>query len=476
MRTLHWFREDMRVTDNTALYHAANQSEEGCIAVYIITPKTWQDHDMAACRVDFILRGLRELNSRLMALNIPLLVETVDYFHNTPDLLLSICQQYKINAVHFNKQYEVNELQRDNAVATLLSSHDIRVCAHHDTTIIEPERIRSKQNNHFTVYSFYRKAWIAYYKIYPVSLLPMPRHQSKPVFLNQAINLPEKITGFDSVVKPDYWPSGEAAAKNRLNYFIENIVSNYKLLRDFPAIDGTSKLSPYLACGMLSARQCLDAVLSFNQGHLSQGNEGAVQWINELIWREFYKMILVCFPRVSRHRAFKLNTEKIIWTTNEAHFSAWKAGKTGFPLVDAAMRQLQEIGWMHNRLRMVTAMFLSKQLWLDWRLGERFFMQHLIDGDLAANNGGWQWSASTGNDAVPYFRIFNPTTQSQRFDPKGVFIRQYCPELAHLDNVSIHQPYADQGLFSAQLDYPQPIVDYKSTRAKAIEAFKLLSP
>ncbi|NNM58443.1 MAG: deoxyribodipyrimidine photo-lyase [Legionellales bacterium] len=474
MRTLHWFREDLRITDNTALYYATNQTDEGCLAVYIITPKTWLDHDMAPCRVDFILRGLHVLNEQLMRFNIPFLIQIVDSFFDIPDLLLTICHKYKIDAVYFNKQYEVNELERDHKVSSLLKLHGTAVYSYHDQTIIEPQLIRSKQNTAFTVYGFYRKAWVAYYQQNPVSLLPLPRQQSKPVSLITPTIFPSEIPGFDNSIKSDYWPSGEIAAKKRLDYFIANIISDYKINRDIPSIDGTSKLSPYLACGMISARQCLEAAVRFNQSQLASGNEGAMQWLDELIWREFYKMILVYFPRVSRHKPFKLNTDKLNWLNNEEYFSAWKRGNTGFPLVDAAMRQLQETGWMHNRLRMVAAMFFSKQLWLDWRLGERFFMQNLIDGDLAANNGGWQWCASTGNDAAPYFRIFNPITQSQRFDPEGRFIRQYCPELNHLDNTAIHQPYAKHDIFSTSLHYPQPIVDYKSTREEAIKQFKNL--
>ncbi|HAL67580.1 MAG TPA: deoxyribodipyrimidine photo-lyase, partial [Pseudomonas sp.] len=228
-----------------------------------------------------------------------------------------------------------------------------------------------------------------------------------------------------------------------------------------------------LAAGVISPRQCLHAALAHNRGEFDSGSSGVQTWINELLWREFYKHILTGYPQVSRHRAFRAHTEALPWRNAPKEFEAWQQGRTGFPIIDAAMRQMLATGWMHNRLRMLTAMFLSKNLLIDWRLGERHFMRHLIDGDLAANNGGWQWSASTGTDSVPYFRIFNPVSQSQRFDPKGRFIRQWVPELQDIDDKNIHDPGKCHGLIDANL-YPSPIVDLHSSRQRALQAFKEL--
>jgi deoxyribodipyrimidine photo-lyase len=232
-------------------------------------------------------------------------------------------------------------------------------------------------------------------------------------------------------------------------------------------------LSAYLAAGVISVRQCLHAVLSRNHGELDSGNPGAVVWINELLWREFYKHILVGFPRVSMGRAFRRDTEALPWRHAPDELAAWQQGRTGYPIVDAAMRQLLATGWMHNRLRMVAAMFLSKNLLIDWREGERWFMRHLIDGDLAANNGGWQWSASTGTDSVPYFRLFNPHSQSRRFDPEGRFLRQWLPELDALSDRQIHDPSSAGALF-LPAGYPPPIVDLGMSRARALDAFRNL--
>ncbi|HET8790953.1 MAG TPA: FAD-binding domain-containing protein, partial [Modicisalibacter sp.] len=267
------------------------------------------------------------------------------------------------------------------------------------------------------------------------------------------------------------WPAGQDAAADRLERFLRYRGRHYRQQRDFPAIRGTSELSPYLALGMISHRQCLQAAMSDNDGHLADGDIGLTTWVNELIWREFYQHIAFGFPKVCRHRPFQQPTEGLAWRDDEAGFAAWCEGRTGYPIVDAAMRQLVQTGWMHNRLRMVTAMFLSKHLLVDWRRGEAFFMQHLIDGEFAANNGGWQWAASTGTDAAPYFRIFNPTTQSQRFDPQGDFIAEFIPELAEIAPKARHAP---SGELLETLDYPSPIVDHKAARARALDAFKSL--
>jgi len=220
---------------------------------------------------------------------------------------------------------------------------------------------------------------------------------------------------------------------------------------------------------VISPHDCLRAAIKANGGKLRNGKNGLDTWISELIWREFYRHILVGYPRVSMSQPFKAATRKIKWNSNDEHLAAWKEGRTGFPIVDAGMRQLQAEGWMHNRVRMITAMFLTKDLFMDWRLGEQHFMRHLIDGDLASNNGGWQWSASTGTDAAPYFRIFNPTSQSTKADPDGDYIRRYVAELSEVTGKAIHDPPAD---LREKLGYPLPLVDHKKARQAAIEAFK----
>ncbi len=469
MRCLVWFREhDIRCADNHALYHASKMATNGVIGVFIISPKEWQSHDIASCRIDFILRNLKCLSEELARLNIPLLIIHATSATEIPQLLLKLMQKHLIDGLFLNEQYELDELRRDQKVTLLFKKHNITIATYTDQVILKPGEVRTLSNSFYTIFTPFKKAWLNRLKEFGgISILPCPKKQIALEIKSDAV--PNNIVGFISKIDYNLWPAGEHYAQQHLKTFIINRLSNYQTDRDFPAINGTSTLSPYLTSGIISPRQCLHAVLEINKGQLDQGNIGALTWVSELIWREFYKHILIGFPRVCMHRAFKLATEKLPWDNNKDLFSKWQLGQTGFPIIDAAMRQLNNIGWMHNRLRMLVAMFLSKNLFIDWRRGEQYFMQRLIDGDLAANNGGWQWAASTGTDAVPYFRIFNPVTQSKRFDPQGDFIKQYCPELAHLDAKFIHEPW----LMNA-IDYPKPIIDLESSRLKALAAFKKL--
>uniref|UniRef100_A0A914YFD0 Cryptochrome-1 n=1 Tax=Panagrolaimus superbus TaxID=310955 RepID=A0A914YFD0_9BILA len=274
------------------------------------------------------------------------------------------------------------------------------------------------------------------------------------------------------------WSKSEEEIIKMADNFIELKGDNYKKTRDFPYLsDGTSRLSPYLAIGSISAKYLMVKARAANNNKLSSGSEGITTYINELCWRDFYRNILVAFPHVSKNRPFKRETEKLEWNESPENFDRWCNGKTGFPIVDAAMMQMNTTGWMHNRLRMITAMFLTKDLLINWRMGESYFMSKLIDGDLAANNGGWQWSASTGTDSQPYFRIFNPLLQSQKFDPDGTFIRKWIPELSNIkDKKIIHEPskHLSAKEFS-KLSYPKPICDHAASRIKTIAAFKKLS-
>jgi len=289
--------------------------------------------------------------------------------------------------------------------------------------------------------------------------------------------VPQGVDGFGpGPVHADLWPAGERKALRRLDRFVERRIDRYHEDRDYPSIEGTSALSPWLACGALSPRQCLQAAAEANLGEIDSGRRGVTTWIAELVWREFYRHVLVGFPRVSRGRAFRRETDRLPWRGDDEALRRWREGRTGVPIVDAAMRQMRATGWMHNRLRMIAAMYLAKDLFLDWRSGEAVFMRGLVDGDFANNNGGWQWSASTGVDAAPYFRVFNPVRQSERWDPEGRFIRTWCPELAGLGPKEIHDPSRLGAGRLARLDYPEPLVDHGLARERVVEAFKSLGP
>jgi deoxyribodipyrimidine photo-lyase len=468
---LIWLRSDLRVHDNTAL--AAAMEQGPTVAAYVISPGQWTRHDDAACKVDFWLRNLVELKAALGKLNVPLLIVHADTWDKAPAALLKLCKEHEIEKVHVNEEYGINETRRDDDVHAALSEAGVHFQSHLDQLFFKPGSVLTKTGSYFKVFTQFRKVCYArlHHGVPPVVRLP---GKQKPLHI-ASDDIPDQVKGFatppDSLRK--LWPAGEDEARKRLETFADAQIEHYLDERDFPAKPGTSQLSAYLAAGVISPRQCLHAALSSNQGEFETGNPGSITWINELLWREFYKHVLTGFPRVSRHRAFRPDTEAVKWRKSSKDLEAWQQGRTGFPIVDAAMRQLLETGWMHNRLRMVVAMFFSKNLLLDWRDGERFFMQHLIDGDLSANNGGWQWSSSTGTDSSPYFRIFNPLSQSERFDPQGVFIKHWVPELASRNKKDIHNPTTQGGLFG-DTDYPAPIVDLKSSRARALAAFKSL--
>ncbi|MFJ2366124.1 deoxyribodipyrimidine photo-lyase [Pseudomonas sp. NPDC087697] len=468
---LIWLRCDLRLHDNTALSAAAARGP--CLAVYLLSPQQWQAHDDAPCKVDFWLRNLRELSLALGDLNIPLLIRTAARWDDAPQVLGQLCTELNVEAVHVNEEYGVNESRRDAAVTKTLDAAGIGFYSYLDQLLFKPGSVLTRTGTYFQVFSQFRK--VCYARLHGA----LPRLIAAPgIQAPTAINsdpIPSQVEGFDTPCGHlrAFWPAGEREAHRRLENFAQGQIDDYKDQRDFPAIPGTSQLSAYLAAGVISPRQCLHAALQSNQGEFESGSVGAVTWINELLWREFYKHILVGYPRVSRHRAFRPETEALAWRDAPDELAAWKEARTGLPIIDAAMRQLLETGWMHNRLRMVVAMFLTKNLLIDWREGERFFMRHLIDGDLAANNGGWQWSASTGTDSAPWFRIFNPLSQSEKFDADGLFIKHWIPELAGMNKKAIHNPAAIGGLFGVA-GYPQPIVNLGLTRERVLVAFKQL--
>lgn len=468
---LIWLRSDLRAQDNTALTAAMERGPT--LAVYLLSPAQWRSHDDADCKVDFWLRNLVELEQALGELNVPLLIREADTWDQAPEVLAKLCTQFKVEGLHLNQEYGINETRRDQAVQKAMEKAGVHFNSYLDQLLFKPGSILTKTGNYFQVFTQFKK--VCYTRMHEAMPHPIRTPKAQPAQSIKSDTVPDQVKGFATPSKAlrDLWPAGEAEARRRMDAFADEQISYYKTERDFPAKPGTSQLSAYLAAGVISPRQCLHAALASNQGEFETGDVGTVTWINELLWREFYKHTLVGYPRVSRHRAFRPETEALKWRDAPEELRAWQEARTGLPIIDAAMRQLLETGWMHNRLRMVVAMFLTKNLLIDWREGERFFMRHLIDGDLASNNGGWQWSSSTGTDSAPYFRIFNPLSQSERFDPEGVFIKRWLPELADMNKKQIHDPSSIGDLFGAA-DYPKPIVDLSKSRARALAAFKAL--
>ncbi|MCW1246017.1 deoxyribodipyrimidine photo-lyase [Pseudomonas sp. SAICEU22] len=468
---LIWLRSDLRLHDNTAL--AAAAAAGPCVAVYLMSPGQWRAHDDAPCKIDFWRRNLASLGSALNELNVPLLIRHASYWDQAPQVLSTLCRELNVSAVHVNDEYGVNETRRDDEVARTLEGQGVAFHRYLDQLLFKPGSVLTRTGNYFQVFSQFRKVCYQRLNLSLPSLVAAPAKQARTAIASDPV--PTHVEGFTppSEALRALWPAGENEARRRLDAFVDQHINDYQRERDFPAHPGTSQLSAYLVAGVVSPRQCLHAALQANQGEFESGSVGTVTWINELLWREFYKHILVGYPRVSRHRAFRPETEALAWRKAPEELEAWQQARTGLPIIDAAMRQLLETGWMHNRLRMVVAMFLTKNLLIDWREGERFFMRHLIDGDLAANNGGWQWSASTGTDSAPWFRIFNPLSQSEKFDREGLFIKRWLPELNDLDRQRVHSPNAQGNLFDA-VHYHRPIVDLAESRVRALAAFKNL--
>lgn len=471
MTAVCWFRTDLRVADQPALAAAAALGPT--IGLFIASPEQWRSHHDAAIKVDFWLRAVQHLRIELEALNIPLKILVVENWKDVPGALLSFCQRYNVEQVHCNREHGVNERTRDRASYTLLAQNNIALQGHHGGTLLIPGSVKTGADAYYRVFTPFAKACREKLRTAPYRLTPNIKKQSK-ADLPASDDLPKALTPLLSVIPESLqqaWPATTGAALERLDQFAQTRMAQYQPDRDFPAIPGTSVLSPYLAAGLISAGQCLHAALVQNQGESDSGQRGIVVWINELLWREFYQHLLFGYPALSMHQPMRAETNAVVWRQAPEDFEAWAQARTGVPIVDAAMRQLLATGWMHNRLRMVVAMFLTKNLLIDWRLGEAFFMQHLIDGELAANNGGWQWSASTGADSAPYFRVFNPISQSEKFDPQGAFIKHWVPELSTLGGKEIHNP---SPIARKALNYPEQIVNLQTSRVRAIEAFKSL--
>ncbi|MFK7960274.1 MAG: deoxyribodipyrimidine photo-lyase [Phycisphaerales bacterium] len=475
MRPLVWFRTDLRLHDHAALAAAAAAEERGMVAVFVLCPGQWAEHDLADIRVDFVRRTLGVLSADLAARNIALRILTVDGYADVPDALADLAAAEDCDAVWFNAAYEVNEAQRDAAVRAAFGRHGRGVHTFHDQCIVEPGTVRTGTGGPYTVFTPFKKNLLGRLRDGGLPAV-QPAPAKRDAMVGRPDPIPADIEGYPAppAAMVECWPAGEAEALRRLDAFAAQRMGGYKDTRDLAADDTTSRLSPHLAIGTISVRHCLEVAAEANDGQLLDGREGIATWISELVWRDFYRHVMVAFPRVSMHRAFKEKTEALAWRDDAGEFQAWCEGRTGYPIVDAGMRQLLAEGWMHNRLRMITAMFLTKDLYIDWRMGERHFMRHLIDGDLASNNGGWQWSASTGTDAQPYFRIFNPITQGQRFDADGTYIRRWVPELADLKGKAIHEPWKRDGLFEQRDGYPRPIVDHSAARDRVLTAFKAL--
>ncbi|MCA2412796.1 MULTISPECIES: deoxyribodipyrimidine photo-lyase [Vibrio] len=465
---LVWFRRDLRTLDHTAL-KVALDSGQPVVACFIATPEQWREHHMAPMQADLIARRLEYLNDELESLNVPFLYKEVPSFSDCTEVISEWAKTLEATSVMANIQYEVNERELDAQVSEALASHDIDFELFHDKCVHPPTTVLNKQGEYFKVFTPFKRAWLTQFQMPTVT---KPHEQvplsSKLLEQLEPIRFSSDFTFSYPRESSEDWFASTNDVLKQLREFARERSDAYKEERDFPAIDGTSQLSPYLAIGALSPRQCIARLYAENQQN--DLTEGKATWLSEIIWREFYQHLLVFEPKLVKGKGFIDWEDKIQWSYDEQAFERWKAGATGYPIVDAAMRQLNQTGWMHNRLRMVVASFLTKDLHIDWRWGEAYFMSKLVDGDFAANNGGWQWSASTGCDGQPYFRIFNPISQGEKFDSDGQFVRHWVPEIKSVPNKYIHKPWTWEGF--SLLEYHKPMVDHKTEREITLRLFK----
>ena len=478
--SLVWFRRDLRIDDHAALHHALLSSHR-VYAVFVFDSELLAGLPPDDRRVRFIHACVQELDNRLRELGAYLIVKHGRAVHEIPRLAAELDAE----SVFVNHDYEPQAIARDRAVADALRAAGRSLQSFKDQVIFEKDELRTLAGGPFSVFTPYKNAWLKRLRAEPEALLAFETRAHAaalapaPARLRAEDALPTlPQLGFAPPAQP-VEHAGSAGAAQVLAGFLERL-GRYDRERDFPALDSTSRLSVHLRFGTLSVRQ-LVRTLAARAQDASAGGGDAV-WLSELIWREFYMMILWRHPRVVA-QSFKVAFDALRWDDGEhshALFAAWCEGRTGYPLVDAAMAQLNRTGFMHNRLRMVSASFLTKDLGIDWRRGERYFALRLVDYELSSNNGGWQWAASTGCDAQPWFRIFNPVTQSRRFDPDGVFIRRWLPQLARLEGAAIHAPWLAK---PAQLeeagvvlgrDYPLPVVDHDEARERTLARFGIL--
>ena len=467
MEALVWFRSDLRLQDNPALRNAFEQAKN-VHAVFIFSNNQLKKHNEANVKIDFLKSNLFLLEEKLNKLNVPLTIIDSGGFDNDASLIEQFIEKKNIKKVFWNNQFGEDEAIRDKHVKILLDNKNIDYETYNDQIIYEPGFLKTGQGLPYSVFTPFKRKWIENFEM---DFLDIEYRYEARNNLDYSSNVRDFDFNYKKThqVNMELWPAGEDEAETRLLRFLNEKAIDYSKNRNDPILDGTSRISPYLALGIISSKKCILEALKINNFEFNSGHIGVTKWIDEIVWREFYKNIMFSFPKVSKGQPFQDYSKTILWRYNEDEFNAWKEGRTGFPIVDAAMRQLLNEGWMHNRLRMVVAMFFTKNMLHDWRLGEAYFMQNLIDGDFASNNGGWQWSSSTGTDAAPYFRIFNPITQSTNFDKEGTFIKKYVPELKDLDKSVIHNPSIEHRKYCK---YPEPILDLKESRLRAIDAFK----
>ncbi len=424
---IFWFRRDLRLEDNAGLYNALKSGYK-VLPIFIfdknILDKLENKKDQ---RVEFIHKAISDIQDQLLSFGSSLLVK----YGNPFEIWKNLMADFEITEVYTNHDYEKYAIERDKQIGELLNTNGIAFYTFKDQTIFEKNEVLSGAGTPYTVFTPYSRKWKETINEFYLKTYPTEKYFQNFIKI-ELFKLP-------TLAEIGFVETGSTFPKKELR---EELIKKYDEVRDIPSILGTSRLSVHLRFGTVSIRKLTQKAIDLNE-----------KWLNELIWRDFYMNILYHFPHIAEGKAFRKEYDNIVWRNNEAEFKKWCEGKTGYPIVDAGMRELNATGFMHNRVRMITASFLIKHLLIDWRWGEAYFAQKLMDFDFSANNGGWQWASSSGCDAAPYFRIFNPTSQTQKFDPELKYIKKWIPELN-------------------SFEYPRPIVDHTFARERVLKAYK----
>ncbi len=484
---IHWFRRDLRVAGNLSLQDNWRQNDGRVVGVFCFDKKFLSRTDFSVNRFQFFINTLSELKKELRELGSDLLFIDVGPQDAFPKLFKKLEKEKGLpSLVSWGIDYEPFAVQRDQEMKSLFKQWSVETLQKRDHLLIEPHELSKKNTSdeHYQVYSPFARRWLEIFQDEEVIqrvktqegglryLKKRAKGEVEKIFKLRWNRLLPNLQDYDSNLEKyrqnnmkkvtiEIPPSGSLVAYQALQSFKKRI-DTYKDKRDIPSINGTSRFSLFLKNGSLTVPQI---IASLELEPYSKKKSGRDTFFSELIWREFYYHTLSHNPRVEKE-SFLPQYKDLPWENDKKLFNAWKLGRTGFPIIDAAMRELKNTGWMHNRARMIVASFLTKDLLIDWRWGEKYFMEELLDGDLAPNNGGWQWAASTGCDPQPYFRIFNPWLQGKKFDPEGIYIKTYLPELRGLEAKQLHQPII------GHKDYPEPIVDHKEQREKALALYK----
>ncbi|MBM4127366.1 MAG: deoxyribodipyrimidine photo-lyase [Nitrospira sp.] len=476
MRGIVWFRRDLRLHDQPALIAACEACSE-VIPFFVFDEPLLQSRVFGSACVNFMLGCLHDLASSLADRGL-----TLQWRRGEPvEEIVRAAREWKADAVYWNRDYEPRAIERDRTVAQRLAQAGVVVRTFKDHVVFEAEEVRGVTGEPLQRYSAYRARWWSkWYAVKPtVHAVPSSsRAREKAVPLPPSSLPTINELGYDHLAP--WIEPGERSARKQLRWFVDGPIHQYGHGRNLPAIEGSAKLSPHFRFGTLSPKGAVHAALDSlsHKGPVSRTD--VLTWIDELIWREFFQQVLAAFPHVVEgpFRHTFVPPSRDFGPERDRFFQAWCDGNTGYPIVDAGMRQLNQTGWMHNRVRMIVASFLIKDLLIDWQSGERYFMRHLLDADVAANNGNWQWCASTGTDSMPGYRIFNPALQSKKFDPDGAYIRRYVPELAHVSVKNIHEPHlmtADEQVLARcriGADYPFPVVDHQQARQEYLNLGK----